>query len=940
MAGSFFKRLVEQDATDAPALHVTPWRWRDSQGMYFGAHGDVWLYRQIPLTPLQWEDPAAQLASGGVLANIMTELGATSTDFGTGIRALSRNREIHIVATIWDKVPEQPEDTPDLLLDYLDATLTFPVPTKALLFGVRLNPQLPTGKGGVVENLRETVVSAIGQSLPDRERFASDAAKVDSIMRKNGAVVPNRESLRQMEAWYSLGQEPSEVLLEGKGKLVVEDSSEVIEMAAVREFADPVLIAPNAPWILDATTHPQGAHIVSVRGHLEPARVARNRMRQAQRKMLSQMEEEAATQDIERVEDSTVLSLAQNIEDYLVNVGAPLVTGCSIVLGRRVTPDENETYVDLLRDLYEIEVEPLYYRQLAALAETLPCAPGRVNPFLQEVNVDMLAHAGLHGFSNIGDPSGVYVGLCDPDYAPVYLNPKAAPRRNLPPSMGVFGDPGSGKTFLMQMIATQATLAGEQVFFINPKGFDSLASFAEFVDGRVVRMSQLERTSGGFFDPFRYAEPEVAAEIASAHINLVLGGERGFSGEQELTLESGLKAGARAGAMCVMDALDYVEDPQVRKLVGQQIDASTLFALGIGFKPQESLLGSEGLTLIEFDRKLDLPERGRAAASYTRSERISLAALRIVTRATLEILARSGGGVMMLDEAWTFLSSSEGLAALQTLGREGRSQNILPVFATQRVADLLDNDLEGYLSRVFVMKLMEEREAAAALKLCGLGATQERISWLKTCGPKPASGDTPFSPAVAIHRDLDNRHAAVVVAPVPPDAAEAWSTNPEDRRLRAEKQALAAALSEEGAGWARDIADEVPSYRTRPPSPEVVSPEVAPPAPYSPGAAVPSYTPLGGQQADVAPAVGPSVIQGAGGLAAGADGFGRAGAEVVPGSDGDVVGGSLGGPSVSPDGPAVGSSVGEVLMGDAPDDGLSDEGGAADGWFVPDAPKE
>jgi hypothetical protein len=848
MASSFTRRLSARPGRtekDTSTFYITPWRWRDSSGLYFGYSGDAWLYRQIPLRPLQWEDPGTKLASGLPLASILTELGSTSTDFGTGLRALSRNREIHILSVIWEDVPSQPSDTPEPLSDYLDATLTFPVPVKALLIGVKLNPQLQAGKGGkggkggsVVENLKETVTSAIGEALPDRSRFELDLARVESILAKNGAFVPKAGVLRQVEAWYSFGQEPSEVLLEGRSRLVVEESDEVIEMAAVREFTDPIFSAPNAPWLLDATTHSAGAHVVSVRAQLEPARVARNRMRQAQRRMINQMAEEAATQDLARAEDSTTLNLAQSIEDYLVNVGAPMLTGCSIVLGRRVFPEENETYVDLLRDLYGIEVEPLHYRQLAGLGETLPCSPARVNPFLQEVNVDMLAHAGLQGFSSIGDPHGAYVGLCDPDYAPVYVNPSLAPRRNLPPSMGVFGDPGSGKTFLMQMIATQAALAGEQVFFINPKGFDSLASFAEYVDGRVVRMSEIEQSSGGFFDPFRYAEPEMAAEIASAHINLVLGGERGFSGEQELNLEAGLKAGARAGARCVMEALDHVEDEAVKRLVRQQIDASSLFALGIGFAPQPTLLGGSGLTLIEFDRKLDLPERGKAAESYTRAERVSLAALRIVTRATLEILARSGGGVMMLDEAWTFLSSSEGLAALQTLGREGRSQNILPVFATQRVADLLDNDLEGYLSRVFVMKLMEDREAEAALKLCGLAATPERVNWLKTCGPKPPEGDRPFQPAVGIHRDLDNRHAAVMIAPVPAAALEAWSTNPEDRRRRAERKVLererAEALEQGRARWAGALPEEEPEYRTRPPAPPDPQPQYPPPATQPP----------------------------------------------------------------------------------------------------------
>jgi len=160
--------------------------------------------------------------------------------------------------------------------------------------------------------------------------------------------------------------------------------------------------------------------------------------------------------------------------------------------------------------------------------------------------------------------------------------------------------------------------------------------------------------------------------------------------------------------------------------------------------------------------------------------------VRLVTRSSLEILAASKGGVLVVDEAWMFLQSSEGLAALQSLGRMGRSQNILPVFATQRVDDLLKEgvDMEGYLSRVFVLQLADEREARAALRLCRLEPTQGRINWLRTAGPRRREGDRPGRAAMGLHRDLQGRHSAVLFGPVPEDVRLAISTNPEDRQAR------------------------------------------------------------------------------------------------------------------------------------------------------------
>jgi hypothetical protein len=133
-----------------------------------------------------------------------------------------------------------------------------------------------------------------------------------------------------------------------------------------------------------------------------------------------------------------------------------------------------------------------------------------------------------------------------------------------------------------------------------------------------------------------------------------------------------------------------------------------------------------------------------------------------------------------------YLQSSEGLAALQSLGRMGRSQNILPVFATQRVDDLLRDgaDMEGYLSRVFALQLADEREARAALKLVGLEATDGRIEWLRRAGPRRRENGDRGRPAMGIHRDLAGRHAAVMFGPIPENIRLAISTNPEDRKIR------------------------------------------------------------------------------------------------------------------------------------------------------------
>lgn len=775
--------------------HTTPWQWSTTDGVYVGFNGEVWLYRQLPVSPLTWEDPGTRLNIGSPLNGVLSEIGATSQDVaGSGLASLARTRDIHLVSITWDDLPHIPDDLPEALRSYLLETLDFLVPRRVLLLGVRLRASIadatsPAARGGVRAALKAATTKVLGEDVPDLDIYEKDLNLIHDICTRYGATVPERDALNQLESWYNAGHGTDATIHEGRDVIMVESDNATIELAAVTKFETDLMYAPNDQWLLEALTHHEGPCVVSVRAAMTPATVVRNQMRRGQRRMLSQIEEEASTGDLERVEQSSVLNLAKAIEDHVAGTREPWLTNASIVMARRST-NAIETYMDELRARRGIMVKPLEHRQLAALNETLPCSDVRVNPFTQVVSISALAYSGIQGYSALGDERGAYVGLADPDLTPVFLDFLGAPASNDVPVCGVFGDPGSGKTFLCQLIAIQAAQAGLPVIFINPKGMQSLSPFADLVGGTTVVVSQLEE-EGGFFDPCLYAEdPEKAAEILSGHILTVLGNTgvagQGFTQEQELSLVSGIRRGMLAGARCAYDALQFVTDEQVKDLVMQQVEASPTFALGFGLKPRERYQGLNGLTLIEFDREPDLPEKGQSVQSYSRAQRVSLAALRLVTRASLEILVLAEGGVMIVDEAWSFLSSDEGRAAVQSIGRKGRSWNILPIFATQRIADLLQSgvDMKGFMSRVFVMKLDDDVEARAALDLCGLEATPDRIAWLKSVAPYRSKATGRVIPARGLHRDLHNRHAAITIAPTIPAVAEALSTNPEEMARR------------------------------------------------------------------------------------------------------------------------------------------------------------
>ncbi|GAA2404279.1 hypothetical protein GCM10010191_10000 [Actinomadura vinacea] len=788
---------------DTATMWTTPYAWRTADGVYVGYNGEVWMYRTVRLSPMKWEDPEQQLSLAAPLARLLGDLGGTSRQPIGGLATLSNNRRIHLISISWDDLVTPPRENTEALRAYQAGAFGFLAPKRVLFVGVQLRSSLrdQATKAGrrpdslsFFKSLTDLVKESVTEDLPDLAPYQRDIETVTPLFERSDAQLPTRQELDQLESWYNLGRGPDAVIEELPTRLAVSGVGE-LEMSAVMRFEQPIMPSPYAQWALEAISHPGDApHVVSIRAELEPPNLTRARARRAQRRIMSNMEEERKTQDLEKVELSETYQQAKEVEDYLAGSKQPMLANCSFVMAREIT-DATETYLEFLSQTYGIQMKPLEHRQIQALEETLPCSSVRVNPFLQDVNVPMVSHAGLQSFSHLGDDGGVFGGLIDPDGTPFFVDPLGAPLKNLPPVFGIFGDPGSGKTFFAQSVAVQSALNDLPVIFVNPKGGDSLYGMVDYagnmgVSSGRVSMSALEESPGAF-DPFRYAPPAIAAEIANVHILSALDDLRdGLTLPERLALGSGLKRGALNGARCVWEALQYVpgdEAERLRGLIEQQMEASSMFSLGIALKPLPRLDVEQRLTLVDFDRDLGLPE-GKTPSEYSASERIALAAVRLVIRASLEILIANRSGVLIVDEAWTFLSQAEGLASLQRISREGRSLNILPVFLTQRIADVVTKDLESYLSRVLVLKLNEAREAETALKLCGLAPTPQRLAEIRDFGPLPPEGDKPARWARGIFRDLAGRHAQVVLGPTPPDAAAAYSTNPEDRRQREERR--------------------------------------------------------------------------------------------------------------------------------------------------------
>lgn len=768
------------------AHHQTPVAWRHSDGTFIDHYGEAWLYRVMQTDPLVFEDRPAREAVAERLRTMLVELGRTSRKGSIG----ADYRRFHMISLTWDEINPPPESMPQPLREWLTpAFSSFRAGHGMFAVGVKLRRG---GWGGststtLTSMLRSTIDDALG-SEPDTAPWAADRSVVSAILGRATGRPPTDDESARLEMWWNGGRsETGLVIAEPNGRRLSCDAwPEGLEISALIGYENDRIDPSDGMWLADAFGHSEGCVAVSVRGELWPAQVVRNAMRKTQRKAIAAIHDQAATGDLAREEDERLRQSAQMLESLFIESGEPIVRNASILFARRASA-ANETYADDLSRRWGLTVKVMEHRQVEALEEMLPCARpvlANTRPFGQDATVGMFAAAGMGCYSTVGDDSGVWLGLAPPDNSPVWLNLSGASEQDKPPAMGVLGEPGAGKTFLLQLIATQAAVAGRVVVFINPKPADSLDGFCKAAGGETI-IIKADADEPGMLDPFRYASPTVAAEIARSHISCVFTEQ---SEQDNVMLGAGLRQASEGGARCVGEALRHTLVPErMRDLVMNYMDASALFALGISLKPRPplGLATGGGLTLVEFDRPIPLPANAAPTQTYEMETRASIAAVRLLARSALEQMFQHGGGVLILDEAHVFLGSEEGRAILQRLGREGRSQRILPILATQRVSDLLAEgvDMGSYLGRVLVMKMTDDTEVRAALSLCGLEATEERMKMLRIFGPVRGERGS-----YAFYRDLQDRCSVVGIGPIPQDIAELFSTNPLDRQARESRE--------------------------------------------------------------------------------------------------------------------------------------------------------
>jgi AAA-like domain len=437
-----------------------------------------------------------------------------------------------------------------------------------------------------------------------------------------------------------------------------------------------------------------------------------------------------------------------------------------------VDRDELERRVGVLRERYgEVALHRPRGLQHALHFDHLPRADGgAVGDYRQQMTVEQLGATAPLATTEVGSARGVYIGYSPgAGSRPVRYDPTEAPRTARPSAVLLAGTLGSGKTLAAQAIAFAAERRGSLVVDFDPKPDHRLDAVAE-LSGRleVLELSGDPRNRGRL-DPLAIGLPELREELASSYLLELL---REPPPAWESAIDRAVRDAVRAGErslLRVLERLGSAEGSAARE-AGEALEVLSDFGLarlGFGGQAAAALEAQLAVTTIRTPG-LTLPDPGASRETYTRAERVSVATLSLVAALALRLLAgdRSRHKLLLLDEAWFLLASTQGRALLNRLVRLGRSMNATVLLATQRLGDL--GELSELIGTYFLFGQDSGAEAARGLELIGLDPEDSALR----------ARLMEYRRGRCLMRDLDGRVGEVQFDPVFGELLEALDTNP------------------------------------------------------------------------------------------------------------------------------------------------------------------
>jgi hypothetical protein len=472
--------------------------------------------------------------------------------------------------------------------------------------------------------------------------------------------------------------------------------------------------------------------------------------------------------------------LAREYEAVLQSSAHPpmLRAYLSIAVGAADRP-ELERRVEVLRERFgEVRLHRPRGLQHRLFFDHIPRTDGgSVLDYLQQMTVEQLGAMVATASSEIGSPSGVYIGHTPSGAGrPVRYDPTEAPRTARPSGVLLAGTLGSGKTLAGEAIAYGGQRRGSLVVTFDPKPDHNLEGVPELEgEVEVLELSGDPRHRGKL-DPLAIGLPELREELASSYLLELL---RDPPPSWENAIDRAVRDAVRAGE----ESLDGVVARLQRgasdasREVAEALEVLSDFGLArLGFGDEgadraDVAAGPQTSVITIRTPGLSLPDPGASRETYTRAERVSVATLSLVAAKALRLVShdRSRHKIVLLDEAWFLLASTQGRLLLNRLVRLGRSMNTTILLATQRLADL--GDLSELVGVYFLFGQDSIPEAERALRMVDLDPSDAALR----------SRLTEYRQGLCLMRDLDGRVGEVQFDLVFPALLAALDNTPGSR---------------------------------------------------------------------------------------------------------------------------------------------------------------
>jgi len=438
---------------------------------------------------------------------------------------------------------------------------------------------------------------------------------------------------------------------------------------------------------------------------------------------------------------------------------------------------------------YQIRVEVPAGDQLQAFLGCLPGGPGFVSDYVHRLPPEILAGSMFLGTRSLGDLSGPYLGRTGVLRRPVYMDPSLPPTLNRSASVAFLGSLGGGKSFAANLLTYLAVLyRGAQALVLDPKGERTnwLTDLPELEGHIHVVTLGSSAEDAGKLDPFIMRQGKTEEDMR----------ETGNLAVSLLSFLGNVPTGDPR-FLALMQAVERVADrpePALGKVIDEleaigQEDAAiatlAAFYRALSRRAYANLIFGQGhehgldlthpLNVLQLQH-LSMPPAGKPREEFSLEELLSVALMHAVTGFATHFTRRdrSTFKIVLFDEAWALMASSQGRTLVTQLLRTGRAMNNAVYLVSQNVADLLDETVKNNIGAKFIFRSFDQQEIANVLKFLNLEAEPENVTALRQ-----------LETGQALYQDLHGRVGIVTIDPVFDHLRRAFDTRPGVQREEA-----------------------------------------------------------------------------------------------------------------------------------------------------------